>query len=266
MIDTTNGDPTTRWAIRHPPSYANNPPKVLLLNPVLDGEAYDLLFSMSVILLVDRLPGNYDGTAAGMAGHPDSPPDWQQVPYLGHTRVVLRKRGDYTSYTFQDFVQDINVSSQVLRESEMSAVSIDSKNHNNIEWIQYLRGLAALAVVLDHTAAMASFDKYFGQEVLDGFLYKGAIGVDLFFVISGFIISIVSLKPDLKPSTTLSDFFQKRFLRIVPLMWVAVIAYAMLRLVGRSADQFDPWTYIRYKSFAPMARRIGPQGDLDAAA
>ncbi len=115
---------------------------------------------------------------------------------------------------------------------------------NEIVGIQYLRGIAAIAVVVAHTAGMANFDKYFGKYVLGGYLYKGALGVDLFFLISGFIISIVSLKQGtLAPSVSLKKFLERRFARIVPLMWVAILSYAALRFTGRGV--FDAWPYVR---------------------
>src|SRR4051812_24121667 len=89
--------------------------------------------------------------------------------------------------------------------------------------VQYLRGIAALAVVIDHAAGMTASQKYFGRDVLEGALSYGAIGVDIFFMISGFIITIISLgKENLEPTVSMRDFFVRRFIRIVPLMWTAI--------------------------------------------
>jgi exopolysaccharide production protein ExoZ len=96
--------------------------------------------------------------------------------------------------------------------------------------VQYLRGIAALAVVIDHAAGMAASQKYFARDVLDGALSYGAIGVDIFFMISGFIITIISLgKENLEPTVSMRDFFVRRFIRIVPLMWTAILSYAAMR-------------------------------------
>jgi exopolysaccharide production protein ExoZ len=108
------------------------------------------------------------------------------------------------------------------------------KEKTGLVGIQYLRGLAALAVVVAHTSRMASFDKYFGREISGGFLNHGAMGVDLFFLISGFIICMISLRgPDMSPAMTGAVFAERRFTRIVPLMWLAILSYAALRLLGR---------------------------------
>ncbi|WDF72861.1 acyltransferase family protein [Novosphingobium sp. KACC 22771] len=103
-------------------------------------------------------------------------------------------------------------------------------NRSEISGIQYLRGFAAIAVVLDHVSAMAAFPKYFGQSLWNGALSKGALGVDIFFVISGFIIVAVSLKgPALLPAISVRQFFLRRAVRIIPLMWVGILSYAALR-------------------------------------
>ena len=120
--------------------------------------------------------------------------------------------------------------------------------------IQYLRGMAALVVVIAHTGAMGRFDKYFGQDILGGFFDAGGLGVDLFFVISGFIICVIALEgPQLTPAMTLSSFAERRFARIIPMMWLAILTYAGLRLIGRGTFEFLP--YLR-------ALFLFPSGDV----
>jgi len=81
--------------------------------------------------------------------------------------------------------------------------------------IQYLRGLAATGVVVFHACQRAGLD--FGV---------GAAGVDLFFVISGFIMWVVS---DARPLTPMG-FVARRIERIVPLYWVVTLATAALAI------------------------------------
>lgn len=60
---------------------------------------------------------------------------------------------------------------------------------HRIEWIEAMRGLAAVLVVLFHAQVVV------GQNPVDGImgriLSNGALGVDIFFVLSGFIITLV---------------------------------------------------------------------------
>jgi exopolysaccharide production protein ExoZ len=117
--------------------------------------------------------------------------------------------------------------------------------------IQYLRGLAAVAVVVDHAGSMAALPKYFSEKIFGGVLSYGALGVDVFFVISGFIITIVSLHPvSLAPRMPVAQFLGKRFIRIVPLMWIAIVSYAALRFCGRD-HYFPAGAYARALSLIP---------------
>lgn len=117
--------------------------------------------------------------------------------------------------------------------------------------IQYLRGLAASLVVFEHVSSMSELPKYFGAAPLGGFMAVGAVGVDLFFVISGFIIVYVSLhSAQLSPRMSARTFITRRFVRIVPFLWVCVLAYALLRIAGRGAFEAGP--YIRALTLFPI--------------
>ena len=82
--------------------------------------------------------------------------------------------------------------------------------------IQYLRAFAALAVVLFHACQWADID-----------FDIGAGGVDVFFVISGFLMWAITQDPSVTPS----GFLWKRITRVAPLYWIATLALAALVLV-----------------------------------
>jgi peptidoglycan/LPS O-acetylase OafA/YrhL len=87
-----------------------------------------------------------------------------------------------------------------------------------INSIQLLRGIAALAVVLHHTGGYVK--RYFEPTVFLGDYFSiGFGGVDLFFVISGFIIHFTS-KKYLNNSSKLSEYLKKRFVRVFPIHWL----------------------------------------------
>lgn len=68
------------------------------------------------------------------------------------------------------------------------------RKHEELVGIQFLRGLCALGVVFGHGAAMLADPKYGGFSLLGGAMESGSLGVDIFFVISGFIMPVVALR------------------------------------------------------------------------
>jgi exopolysaccharide production protein ExoZ len=80
-----------------------------------------------------------------------------------------------------------------------------------LDGIQYLRAVAALMVVLYHLNT-------FGGALLKTLTAQFASGVDIFFVVSGFIMLITSQR-----ATPLS-FLGRRIVRIVPLYWLLTLA------------------------------------------
>ena len=87
-----------------------------------------------------------------------------------------------------------------------------------INSIQFLRGFAALAVVVHHTGGYVKL--YFKPTLFFGDYFSlGFAGVDLFFVISGFIIHFTS-KNYLNNPSKLTEYLKKRFVRVYPIYWV----------------------------------------------
>jgi peptidoglycan/LPS O-acetylase OafA/YrhL len=85
--------------------------------------------------------------------------------------------------------------------------------------IQFLRAVAALLVVYEHSMDVANqYGSSWQQKFyhLDNF---GCIGVDLFFVISGFIITYVANKYN--GASQGIHFLAKRFVRINPVYYIA---------------------------------------------
>jgi len=92
--------------------------------------------------------------------------------------------------------------------------------------IHYLRAVAALMVVFCHIEIPLARLGYRGAW--PGFLEGG---VDIFFVISGFVI-FLSIQ---SKSVSVLDFYKRRLLRIVPLYWIIT---TFLVLVAIFAPQF----------------------------
>ena len=128
--------------------------------------------------------------------------------------------------------------------------------------IQVLRAAAAVGVVFTH--AITRIGTTFPRESSHSFLADAAgqltvgdAGVDLFFVISGFIMLYVHRDDFEKPDAYL-NFVTKRLLRIVPIYWLlTTIAAALLifapQLFATHYNAIDlPWIAGSYL-FVPVA-------------
>jgi len=83
--------------------------------------------------------------------------------------------------------------------------------------IDTLRAIAVTLVVLFHA--------------YPGFVPTGFLGVDIFFVISGYVISRAYLFPVLERRTTLADFYSSRFRRLAPALFLTVMLTALASFV-----------------------------------
>jgi exopolysaccharide production protein ExoZ len=93
--------------------------------------------------------------------------------------------------------------------------------HRELISIQYLRGVAAMLVLITHTLQWPlGYDDWF-------LLKTGRLGVEIFFVISGFIITVISGANAFKPGR----FIAKRAMRIIPAYWVATLLVTILALM-----------------------------------
>lgn len=94
------------------------------------------------------------------------------------------------------------------------------------EHIQALRGVAALMVLFAHVKG-AELD-YGGDGALLPFaLYMGVTGVDLFFLISGFVMAHVALEGD-RGGRAAGRFLFNRAARIYPVYWAVTLALMAL--------------------------------------
>ena len=101
----------------------------------------------------------------------------------------------------------------------MSQLADPGKVAGRIDSIQILRAVAVFAVVISH--AMHELSGLLAGEIaqFNEKIFPGDFGVDLFFVISGFIMVHVSRNAFGKPGATM-DYLKRRIARIVPLYWL----------------------------------------------
>jgi peptidoglycan/LPS O-acetylase OafA/YrhL len=127
--------------------------------------------------------------------------------------------------------------------------------------IQQLRAIAAATVVVDHV----QFDVEHRLWVAGGLpdiLASGGAGVDLFFVISGFVMVYASERLFAQRGAA-RMFLARRIARIVPLYWLmssVMLAYVLLRGFG-PADA-SPLLALASFVFLPWQRPSGMAGPL----
>lgn len=100
--------------------------------------------------------------------------------------------------------------------------------------VHYLRGMAALAVVLAHSEGISGQAKYYGVHAFGLWFDWGALAVDVFFVISGFVIYLNQIDiSSLSRRQGLVKYFVARFVRLIPFLWFCVLVHYLLRYAGR---------------------------------
>lgn len=115
--------------------------------------------------------------------------------------------------------------------------------------VQALRAVAALLVVLFHLQSVTRVG--FGVDWQG--LSFGAAGVDLFFVISGFVMVVTATRAQQGPGAA-RDFMARRLNRIVPLYWLVTASKLALTLaVPRLAvnDAGPAWHSVASFLFIP---------------
>ncbi len=98
--------------------------------------------------------------------------------------------------------------------------------------IQILRGMAALAVVLFHVSDMLMqyTDRHGAFCRFASMWHTGAAGVDLFFIISGFVM-VQSTQGRFQQIGSSKEFILRRLIRIVPLYWLYTSVMLILVLL-----------------------------------
>src|SRR5689334_19470644 len=120
--------------------------------------------------------------------------------------------------------------------------------------VQYLRALAATLVVFIHAGQFPGFENALDTTV-------GHVGVDIFFVISGFVMAVTAGTSDYPAGR----FFIKRLIRIIPIYWFLTIITAGLLVSAPSLfrDNIFTWTHFLFSLlFIPHLSPVGGYSPL----
>lgn len=116
--------------------------------------------------------------------------------------------------------------------------------------LTFIRLVAALAVIYGHTSAIVAGAPADWVSVTTGYAFVGGVAVDLFFLISGFLVTASILNNGMK------NYVVSRVLRIYPALWFNLIVVtfvlggAVTTLpVGEFITHEDLWSYFMGLAF-----------------
>lgn len=130
-------------------------------------------------------------------------------------------------------------------ESDHAGSSKPAAKSSRLQFLDFLRMIAACLVVLQHSAH-TEHESFFSNV-----LNPGRVGVYVFFVISGFVIPI-----SIEKTVRVSDFLITRFFRLYPAYWFSLLWHFVAWRNGAQliqlADFNNPWHWIANLSMLQM--------------
>lgn len=137
--------------------------------------------------------------------------------------------------------------------------SIFGRPKDNLAPLDGLRAISIIWVVIFHVYILValSFSAETAQQLLRNtpwffnWIWNGDKGVDIFFVMSGFLISGLLFKEHQQTNTlNLKSFYIRRFLRLTPVYWFSLTLYFLLN--GPNAENI--WANFLYiNNFLPSS-------------
>lgn len=128
-----------------------------------------------------------------------------------------------------------------VSESVPTSASVGAIDTDRLDSVQILRGVAAMAVVFNHAAIWLVHDPSIDMPrsllaPIPAFAEFGGFGVDLFFVISGFVMTLGAGRFAGRRGALM--FLAQRFVRVAPLFYLFSLVMLAVMLVG--GQRIDP--------------------------
>jgi peptidoglycan/LPS O-acetylase OafA/YrhL len=125
---------------------------------------------------------------------------------------------------------------------------------DRIDALQGLRAVAALSVLLAH--AIGDIRQLPNGIALLPMSHLGAAGVDLFFVISGFVMVYAGRSVAEQPCGW-AQFLARRIARVAPMYWLAMLLYALMQAGRGKWHVFQPDRILTSAAFWPYRAQDG---------
>src|SRR6478736_612395 len=155
-----------------------------------------------------------------------------------------------------------------------NAQTLSAQQHvstpQHVDQLDGLRGLAIVMVMVFHMTTQQPIGKL--AEAWCALVGSGALGVDVFFVLSGFLITNILLSAAHAPHY-FRNFYARRALRILPLYY-AVLTFAFVflpRFAGARAAKYEAvnadaiWYWLHLSNFSIAKRGAFIHGFVDVS-
>jgi peptidoglycan/LPS O-acetylase OafA/YrhL len=112
------------------------------------------------------------------------------------------------------------------------------RSWSRVDGIDLLRGLAIFFVLMNHINmqllfAHVPYTRGLPAQLVSSLVWNGQQGVQIFFSVSGFLITATSLRRWGAPSrVSVVEFYQLRFARIAPLLLGLLAILSILHFAG----------------------------------
>lgn len=119
--------------------------------------------------------------------------------------------------------------------------------------LQILRAVASTLVLVYHTRGLIA--QHFDSTPFPSLFERGDRGVDLFFVLSGFIMTHVHFRDIGKPERY-SGYLYSRVTRIYPFVWIVSIWAVVVYLAGFNPSKFEKlefWSLVDSMMLLPQS-------------
>jgi peptidoglycan/LPS O-acetylase OafA/YrhL len=130
----------------------------------------------------------------------------------------------------------------------MSLADSPTRSWGRLDAVDMLRGLAIFFVLMNHVnmrlwLAKIPYTHGLPDQLVSSLVWNGQYGVQIFFAVSGFLITSTSLRRWGEPSrVNLRDFYALRFARIAPLLLLLLVVLSALHAAGLKDFVVSPET------------------------
>jgi peptidoglycan/LPS O-acetylase OafA/YrhL len=114
----------------------------------------------------------------------------------------------------------------------MARTSPAPRRLGHVAALDGIRGIAVLLVVISHLNLLVPRQDITGIGLVDGIIEGGYLGVDVFFVLSGFLITALLLNEERgRGSVGFGAFYARRAIRLLPALYFLLLCHAAYTLI-----------------------------------